>query len=108
MIPREARQQAEEPAIGAPDSPDRRDGRVHARRLAGEARARNDAYSPAQALVEAMERGGCAPKSLKLDIDLQHGRPCRAEDQGLVERWWRTWRELLAHETRPISRMALP
>ena len=88
--------------------------------------ARNDAYSLAQALVEAVERAGCAPKILKLDndqcfhselflevchelgIDLQHGRPYRAEDQGRVERWWRTWRELLAHDTRPIGRMPLP
>ena len=42
-----------------------------------------------------------------LDIELKHGRPYRAEDQWRVERWWRTWRELLAHEARPVARMPL-
>ena len=81
--------------------------------FAAELTHRNDARAAARALIEAVRRAGCAPLYLKLDnakiyksrlfrsvcqalgIELLFGWPYHPNCQGKVERWWKTWADLL-------------
>ena len=74
---------------------------------------RVDARALAKSLVRAVRRAGHSPQYLKLDndqcfhsalfrgvcdelgIELVYGRPYWAQDQGRIERWWKTLDELM-------------